>query len=448
MEINIFAYFGAGIAMSSWSWTKASLSAWERFFRKVFRKPSSKPVKLKRHKMIAQAFERRRDVNNGHMSVSFHSTHDDPLGMKLDLHSVSSNMSNMSNFANNVPRLLRRRGGLVHPTAGTLRRYSDSDIASVMSRRLSQNSQQLNLHDGQFVYIERDGSSNNGGGSVGGWRRRRRRRRKRRKKRNAVQPILGPVLSGMGIPGMGPGVMRRGSDTSVLSKASAQGIRMHMEGQGFKLGGSLSSLPGNEHVLSVSDTGGRGLRMGGGSRRSRRKLPRLQPLKRSSSSRSSLSQLGLGYNHPHLGQFHHAPYPHLYGGYDYAAYYANMYPQLAYPPYWQPYAYPHPQYPPPPHAPTTDFSVFGANASSLPGATGSSPEMERRRVMMASTSRRSEVTVETQQTEFIPMQKMGKSAPDFKKPAPLSDDSIEDLNSSQLEDSGAETEGAETEVKV
>ena len=32
--IHIFAFFGAGVAMSSWSWTKASLEAWKRLFRR------------------------------------------------------------------------------------------------------------------------------------------------------------------------------------------------------------------------------------------------------------------------------------------------------------------------------------------------------------------------------------------------------------------------------
>lgn len=28
--VHIFAFFGAGVAMSSWSWTEASLEAWKR----------------------------------------------------------------------------------------------------------------------------------------------------------------------------------------------------------------------------------------------------------------------------------------------------------------------------------------------------------------------------------------------------------------------------------
>ena len=34
MEIHMFAYFGAGIVMSSWVWNKATLLTWRRFLRK------------------------------------------------------------------------------------------------------------------------------------------------------------------------------------------------------------------------------------------------------------------------------------------------------------------------------------------------------------------------------------------------------------------------------
>lgn len=46
----------------------------------MFRKPSNRPVKLKKHKVIAKAFEKRKELNNGRLSISFASTHEDPLG--------------------------------------------------------------------------------------------------------------------------------------------------------------------------------------------------------------------------------------------------------------------------------------------------------------------------------------------------------------------------------
>ena len=53
--------------------------------------PQNKPVKLKKHKMIARAFAKRRDLQNGsRMSVSFVSTHDDPVGKFLSIISLVS----------------------------------------------------------------------------------------------------------------------------------------------------------------------------------------------------------------------------------------------------------------------------------------------------------------------------------------------------------------------
>lgn len=46
--------------------------------------------------------------------------------MKFDLNSVSSNNSMSSDFRAAMPKLVKRRGGMMHPTAGTLRKYSDS----------------------------------------------------------------------------------------------------------------------------------------------------------------------------------------------------------------------------------------------------------------------------------------------------------------------------------
>ena len=65
---------------------------------RVFRKPSNKPVKLKKHKMIARAFEKRKDINNGRMSISFHSTHDDPLGTGVLTIILSCLMTHSTHF--------------------------------------------------------------------------------------------------------------------------------------------------------------------------------------------------------------------------------------------------------------------------------------------------------------------------------------------------------------
>nr|ALS19773.1 smoothened [Novocrania anomala] len=225
MEIHIFAYFGTGIAMSSWVWNKTSLDAWKKFFRKLLRMPDNKPVKLKKHRMIAQAFAKRHQMNNGRVSFSFCSTHDDPLGMKFDLNSVTSqDMS--SAWMEAVPRLVRRRGGMIHPTAGTLRRYSDSDIQSLKSRRLSLESQSS---------MKQPIGNGNG----------KKKKKKKRGRRNRVAPVIlqGSFdrrgSDGQDLPGMcSRNERRRASDTSILTHASAHNIRLSVE----KLASSIESL--------------------------------------------------------------------------------------------------------------------------------------------------------------------------------------------------------------
>ena len=47
---------------------------------------AEEPVRLKKHKVIAQAFAKRKTFNKaGRLSLSFHSTHEDPVG-KLFYH--------------------------------------------------------------------------------------------------------------------------------------------------------------------------------------------------------------------------------------------------------------------------------------------------------------------------------------------------------------------------
>lgn len=131
--VSILCYFGAGILMSSWVWTKASCEIWKRFFRRVFRKPSNKLVKLKRHRTAAQAFQKRGPNRAPKLSLDFQSSHDDPLGMKLELHSIASNDVS-STFMQAVPRILKRQqNGVTQPMLGSIRRYSDSDVQSIQS---------------------------------------------------------------------------------------------------------------------------------------------------------------------------------------------------------------------------------------------------------------------------------------------------------------------------
>nr|UYR58210.1 smoothened precursor [Eupentacta fraudatrix] len=118
LMIHIFSFFGAGITMSTWVWTPSSLAIWKRAWRKISRQPINEPLKLRKSRMIAKAFARKqdhpkadKDDDDDKLSLSFESaSHDDAIGMKLDI-PVSSMAHSSSTWGGNVPtRMLNRRG--------------------------------------------------------------------------------------------------------------------------------------------------------------------------------------------------------------------------------------------------------------------------------------------------------------------------------------------------
>lgn len=87
MQLHVLAYFGAGMVMSSWVWNAATFRTWGRFLRrKCWGSPEAvdaeqaMPRGVKKHQVIAQAFSRRGELNQGRLSLSFQSMHEDPLG--------------------------------------------------------------------------------------------------------------------------------------------------------------------------------------------------------------------------------------------------------------------------------------------------------------------------------------------------------------------------------
>ena len=126
-------------------------------------------VRIRKHKIIAQAFAKRRDLNHmGRMSISIHSTHDDPVGFgNLDLNSAASNDVS-SAWAAAIPKFVTRRGAIVGAAgAFGLRRNSlDSEISMSAVRRISVESRasqsrrhsfdsQYSVHSQQTTDLER-----------------------------------------------------------------------------------------------------------------------------------------------------------------------------------------------------------------------------------------------------------------------------------------------------
>jgi len=125
-----------------------------RFFfvcRTFNRESEETPIKLSKHKLIAHLFANRKTFNRaGRLSISFHNTHEDPVGLNFDLNSAAS-QDFSSTWAAALPKLVTRRCALVGGATGSVssnrRNSGDSEISysykcvSMESRRNSLDSQ-------------------------------------------------------------------------------------------------------------------------------------------------------------------------------------------------------------------------------------------------------------------------------------------------------------------
>ncbi|XP_063701101.1 protein smoothened isoform X2 [Culicoides brevitarsis] len=154
LQLHLLCLFASGIVMSSWIWTHSTFETWSRFFRRKMGREIEEPVKLQRHKVIAQAFAKRKEFQNqGRLSLTFHDTHTDPVGLNFDVDSTKGSHDFSSTWANNLPRFVNRRGALTcaatssSQNGGTRRNSVESEISfsvrhvSVESRRNSIDSQ-------------------------------------------------------------------------------------------------------------------------------------------------------------------------------------------------------------------------------------------------------------------------------------------------------------------
>lgn len=115
-KINLFAMFGTGIAMSTWVWTKATLLIWRRTWCRLTGHSDDEPKRIKKSKMIAKAFSKRRELlqNPGQeLSFSMHTvSHDGPVaGLAFDLNEPSADVS--SAWAQHVTKMVARRGAIL-----------------------------------------------------------------------------------------------------------------------------------------------------------------------------------------------------------------------------------------------------------------------------------------------------------------------------------------------
>ncbi|KAM4614799.1 protein smoothened [Polymixia lowei] len=115
-KINLFSMFGTGIAMSTWVWTKATILIWKRTWCKIIGRSDDEPKRIKKSKMIAKAFSKRKELHKDpekELSFSMHTvSHDGPVaGINFDLNEASNDMS--SAWAQHVTKMVARRGAIL-----------------------------------------------------------------------------------------------------------------------------------------------------------------------------------------------------------------------------------------------------------------------------------------------------------------------------------------------
>ncbi|XP_063997627.1 protein smoothened [Pogoniulus pusillus] len=115
-KINLFAMFGTGVSMSTWVWTKATLLIWKRTWCRLTGQSDDQPKRIKKSKMIAKAFSKRKELLRDpgqELSFSMHTvSHDGPVaGLAFDINEPSADVS--SAWAQHVTKMVARRGAIL-----------------------------------------------------------------------------------------------------------------------------------------------------------------------------------------------------------------------------------------------------------------------------------------------------------------------------------------------
>ncbi|KAG9280194.1 hypothetical protein AMEX_G2874 [Astyanax mexicanus] len=115
-KINLFSMFGTGIAMSTWVWTKATILIWKRTWCRIIGRSDDEPKRIKKSKMIAKAFSKRKELQKDpekELSFSMHTvSHEGPVaGINFELNEPSADMS--SAWAQHVTKMVARRGAIL-----------------------------------------------------------------------------------------------------------------------------------------------------------------------------------------------------------------------------------------------------------------------------------------------------------------------------------------------
>jgi smoothened len=132
LQLHLMSLFASGIVMASFVFTPSTVEIWARFFRRKFGQKVEEPLKLQKHKVIAQAFAKRKEFQNqGRLSISFHNSHTDPVGLKFDMNSAVGSHDFSSTWANNLPRFVNRRYALTGCPSSSSHGHRRNSIDSI-----------------------------------------------------------------------------------------------------------------------------------------------------------------------------------------------------------------------------------------------------------------------------------------------------------------------------
>uniref|UniRef100_A0A1B0AUL6 Protein smoothened n=1 Tax=Glossina palpalis gambiensis TaxID=67801 RepID=A0A1B0AUL6_9MUSC len=154
LQLNLLCLFGSGITMSIWCWRSSSLDTWKHWIRKKCGKTVQGEVKMPKHKVIAQTWAKRKELEDkGRLSITLCNTYTDPVGLNFDAYDIKSSetVEISSTWANYLPKCVKRRMALTlannSSSQGPRKSSLDSEISfsvrhvSVESRRNSVDSQ-------------------------------------------------------------------------------------------------------------------------------------------------------------------------------------------------------------------------------------------------------------------------------------------------------------------
>lgn len=136
-QLHLLVFFGSGIVMCSWIWTKSTIDSWKRKFGCG---STDQPKQVPKHKLIANLFAKKDTLKEeGHLSINFDNhEYTDPAGLNFDVNSAKGSYNFSETWANNLPQLIKRRGAITYAETSTSQEPRKNSVDSEYSYSIRQ----------------------------------------------------------------------------------------------------------------------------------------------------------------------------------------------------------------------------------------------------------------------------------------------------------------------